>query len=158
MGFFPGAASPGQCRIQILVDRLWVRGSSSDAQIFNRSDLREKIKDGNLGLPRTTEPLGEGESDFPNFQDAFTLLPWMVNPYSRRQLTREERIANHRISKSRRLLENTWWNISEPIQGVTVHHVAKAIGCQRHCFYMCGVAQHAEDKPGRSRQDTNPSK
>ena len=38
---------------------LWVNvgssGSSSDAQIFNRSDLREKIEDGTLRLP---EPLG----------------------------------------------------------------------------------------------------
>ena len=33
-------------------------GSSSDAQIFNRSDLRE-IKEGSLGLP-PPEPLGEG--------------------------------------------------------------------------------------------------
>ena len=31
--------------------------SSSDAQIFNRSDLREKIKDGTLGL-LPPEPLG----------------------------------------------------------------------------------------------------
>ena len=28
----------------------------------------------------------------------------------------------------------------------------------RHCFDMCGVAQHAEDTLRRSRQDTNPSK
>ena len=33
------------------------------------------------------------------------------------------------------------WNINEHIQGTTGHHVAKAKGCQRHCFYMCGVTQ-----------------
>ena len=34
-------------------------GSCSDTQIFNRSNLREKIEDGSLGLP-APEPLGEG--------------------------------------------------------------------------------------------------
>ena len=47
------------------------------------------------------------------------------------------------------------WNISEPIQG-TGHHGAKAKGNQRHSVYMCGVAQHTEDTPGRSRQGTKP--
>ena len=46
---------------------LWVdlgsSRSSSDAQVFNRSDLREKIEDGNLGLP-APEPLGEGGPDY----------------------------------------------------------------------------------------------
>ena len=36
------------------------------------------------------------------------------------------------------------WNLNEP----TGHHGAKAKGCQRHCVYMCAVAQHAEDTPG----------
>ena len=71
-------------------------GSFSDAQIFNRSLLREKIEDDSLGLP-APEPLGKGEQDSHNFllgDDTFPLMSWMVKPYSRRQLTREERIAN----------------------------------------------------------------
>ena len=83
---------------------LWVNvgssGSSSDAQIFNRSNFRENIEDGSLELP-APEPLGEGGPDLHYFllgDDAFALMPWMVKPYSRRQLTREERIANYRIS------------------------------------------------------------
>ena len=44
---------------------LWIgcvsSGSSSDAQIFNRGDMRKEIKDGTLGLP-APEPLGrEGQ-------------------------------------------------------------------------------------------------
>ena len=41
------------------------------------------------------------------------------------------------------------WNINEPVQSTTGHHNAKTEGCQRHCFYMCGVAQHAKNTPGQ---------
>ena len=38
--------------------------------------------------------------------NAFALMPWMVKPYSRRQLTREERIiANCRVSRGRRVVK-----------------------------------------------------
>ena len=55
-------------------------GSCSDAQIFDRSSLREKIEDGRLGLP-VPEPLGERRPDLHYFllaDDSFALMPWMV--------------------------------------------------------------------------------
>ena len=91
---------------------LWVNvgasGSSSDAQIFNRSKLKRRIENGSLGLP-PPEPLGPWGPDLHYFlleDNAFALLPWLIKPYSRRQLTREERITNHRISRGRRMVEN----------------------------------------------------
>ena len=93
---------------------LWIHcgssGSSSDAQIFNRGNLREKIEDGTLGLP-APEPLGEGGPDLHCFflgDDTFALMPWVVKPYSRRQPTREEIIANCGISKGRRVVANAF--------------------------------------------------
>ena len=84
-------------------------GFSLDAQIFNRSNLREKIKSGSLGFP-APEPLGEGGPDlhYLLLRDTFAMMQWMVKPYSRRQLTREERIANYRISRGRRVMVNTF--------------------------------------------------
>ena len=72
-------------------------GPSSDAmnQNFNQSDLREKIEDGTLGL-LPPEPLGKGGLKLHYFflvDDTFALMPWMVKPYSRRQLTSEDRTA-----------------------------------------------------------------
>ena len=143
---------------------LWIdcgsSGSCSDAQIFNRSYLKKKIEDDSLGLP-TPEPLGEGGPDLHYFllgDDIFALMPWMLKPYSR-QLTREERIANYRIPKVRRVVKNTF--------GILVSWFRQLLGIMgqrprvvRDIVFMClfGVAQHAEDTPGKSRQGTNPRK
>ena len=87
-------------------------GSSSDAQIFNRSKLRRKIENSTLGLPPLPlEPLRPGGPNLHYFllgEYAFALMPWLVKPYSRRQLSREERIANYRISRGRRVVENAF--------------------------------------------------
>ena len=94
---------------------LWVNaggsGSSSDAQIFNCSKLKRRIENGTFkGLP-PPEPLGPGGPDLYFFllgDDAFALMPWLVKPYSRHQLNREERIAKYRISRGRRVVENSF--------------------------------------------------
>ena len=82
---------------------LWIdcgsSGSCSDAQIFNRSNMRE-IEDGSLALP-APKPLRE---EGPNLH----YFCWLVKPYSRTQLTREEIIANYRISRGRRMGENVF--------------------------------------------------
>ena len=140
---------------------LWVdcgsSGSCSDAQIFSRSDLREKIKDGSLGL-LVPESLWEGAPDLHYFLlGDNTFMPWMVKPY-RRQLTKEERIANFRISRDRRVVEKRLWNLSELVQGYIWAPWSKDQVLSGTLCYVSSVAQHAEDIPGRSRQGTQPSK
>ena len=115
-------------------------GSSSDAQIFNHSKLKRRIENGRFRLP-PPEPLGPWEPDLHYFllgDDAFALMSWLIKPYSRQQLTREERIANHRISRWRRAVDNSF--DTPEIQGAVDHHGAEAKSCQRHCVNMCDTA------------------
>ena len=85
-------------------------GSCSDAQMFNPCQLRRKIDDGSIGFPDPA-PITPGGRDVLYFimvDDAFALKTWLMKPYGRRMLTREERIANYRISRGRRVVENAF--------------------------------------------------
>ena len=85
-------------------------GSCSDGQIFNASQLKRRIEDGRIGFPDPA-PITQGGPDVPSFilaDDAFALKTWFMKPYGRRMLTREERIANYRISRGRRVVENAF--------------------------------------------------
>ena len=110
-----------RCRLQISVGERGGgggSGSASDAQIFSRSKLKRRIENGRLGLP-PPEPLGPGGgADLHYFMlgdDAFGLMPCLIKPYSGRQLTREERIANYRISRGRRVVENSFGILGQKV-------------------------------------------
>ena len=81
--------------------------SCSDAQIFNTCHLKRKIDDGSIGFPN----LAPINLDVPYFNLAdyvFALKTWLMKPYGRRMLTRENRIVNYRISRGRRVVENAF--------------------------------------------------
>ena len=85
-------------------------GSCSDAQIFNAGQLKRRTDDGRICFPDPA-PIIQGGRDVSYFilaDDAFALKTWLMKPYSRRMLTREERIANYRISRGRRVVENAF--------------------------------------------------
>ena len=85
-------------------------GSCSDAHLFNACQLKRKIDDGRIGFPDPA-PITQGGRDVPYFilaDDAFALKTWLMKPYRRRMLTREERIANYRISRGRRVVEKAF--------------------------------------------------
>ena len=61
--FFPGAASPCQCRLQISLDRLWVKWIFIRSTDFQQRRFEgEDSNEDSLGIP-APEPLGEGGPD-----------------------------------------------------------------------------------------------
>ena len=68
----------------------------SDAQIFNISELRNKIEDGSVGFPGA-EPIEPDGPDIPYFilaDDAFALMTWLMKPYPLKGKGRTCQIAN----------------------------------------------------------------
>lgn len=66
---------------------LWVDvgtpGSASDAQIWNRLELKETIEDGTIGFPDPA-PLHKDDRPVPYFivgDDAFALKSWLMKPF-----------------------------------------------------------------------------
>lgn len=85
-------------------------GSASDAQIWNSIDLLEYIEANKMGIP-APEPLPQGDRPIPYFivaDDAFALKSYLMKPYSKRNLTKPEKIFNYRLSRARRIVENAF--------------------------------------------------
>ena len=110
-----------------------------------------------MGLP-ASKLLGEGGLDLHYFllgEDAFALMALMVKPYSRRQLTREEKIANYRISRGRRVVENafgilvSWFRVLLVTMGQRPRIV-------RDIVFMC-VVLHNMLRTHQGRADSAPT-
>lgn len=75
------------------------KGSASDAQIYNQSELKEVLEAGTLGLPHP-DPLSDDNEPVPYYfigDDAFGLKGHLLKPYALRGLTHDERIFNYYI-------------------------------------------------------------
>ncbi len=85
-------------------------GACSDTTVFAQSDLKEGLEQGQANLPPPSA-LPNTDIELPYFiigDDAFALKNWLMKPYSRRDLDREERIFNYRLSRARRVVENAF--------------------------------------------------
>ena len=83
---------------------------TSDAQIFNESELKETVESSEIRFP-PPEPMTNDNEWMPFlmiWDNAFTLCTIMMVPYSRKNLSRSERIFNCRISCARRVVENAF--------------------------------------------------
>ncbi len=85
-------------------------GACSDAQVFNYSAFKEGMEHGDGNIPEA-RPLPNDNKPIPFYligDDAFALRPWLMKPYSKRMMSKEERIFNYRISRARRVVESAF--------------------------------------------------
>ena len=85
-------------------------GAADDAQIWNNSDLKLRMSTDRLYLPQP-EPFPGDTAGIPFFligDDAFALEEFFMKPYGHRNLMRQERIFNYRLSRARRVVENAF--------------------------------------------------
>jgi len=102
---------------------LWVdvsgNGASSDAHIYNQSELRAGLENDDIdGWPRP-DPLPGDDTDVPYFlvgDDAFSLRTFLMKPYSLKNMTRDERLFNYRLSRARRVVENSFGILANRFQ------------------------------------------
>jgi len=116
-------------------------GCNNDSSILNNCELGRAAESGSLCFP-PSEPLdGSSSVSVPYFfvgDEAFGLKPWIQRPYPGKNLPEDKRIYNYRLSRARRIIENSFgilaarWRIfHRPIQTKveTAENIVKAAIC-----------------------------
>jgi hypothetical protein len=115
---------------------LWIdvsgKGSSSDAHMYNESEFKEGLQNNDIvGFPQP-DPLPGDTEDIPYYlvgDDAFALRTFMMKPYGNRDMTRNQRIFNYRLSRARRVVENSFGILANRFQVLltTMMHEADTV-------------------------------
>ncbi|XP_018376592.1 PREDICTED: uncharacterized protein LOC108769870 [Trachymyrmex cornetzi] len=90
-------------------------GGNSDGGIFTSSDIYSTLVDGTLNLPEGIANLPESDIQLPCFfigDSGFPISRFMMRPYSGRLLNERKKIFNYRLSRARRIIENTFGILS----------------------------------------------
>ena len=130
-------------------------GSTNDSSIFNNIDIFRAAESGALDFP-DAEPLHGFANDLliPYFfvgDGAFALKTWMQRPYPGENLLEANRIFNYRLSRARRVIENSFgilearWRIyHRPIQTSveTAENIVKATVCLHNYLRQTNTASY----------------
>lgn len=90
-------------------------GSISDGGVFNHTSFHEKLLSKQLHLPGPSILLSSDEvAPYCLVADsAFAINENLLKPYPQKNLTHDKRIYNYRLSRARRIVENTFGILAE---------------------------------------------
>lgn len=109
-------------------------GKNSDAGIYGNSNLN--VENGMLDIPEGTSCLSGTDIQVPYFfigDEAFPIGKHLMRPYSGQYLGERKNIFNYRISRARRIIENTFgilakkWGIYNRPVAATPENINKYI-------------------------------
>ena len=86
-------------------------GRQSDAGVYSSSQIGRAIEQNKLKIPNPELLIDYDNTAFPYCfvgDEAFALKPHMMRPYPRVELSDAERIYNYRLSRARRVIENSF--------------------------------------------------
>ncbi|XP_012542349.1 uncharacterized protein LOC105840111 [Monomorium pharaonis] len=97
---------------QFMYINVGVNGRVSDGGVFRDSDFAQLLNNSQnpLNIPED-KPLAGMDEPMPYVllaDNAFPLQKHILKPYSLRNLTHDERILNYRVSRERRVVENSF--------------------------------------------------
>lgn len=95
---------------EFIIAEFGTNGRISDGGVIECTEFFKRLKNNTLGIP---DPECVNNSDkLLNYvfvaDEAFSLLPNLLKPFNRRDLTDERKIFNYRLSRARRIVENAF--------------------------------------------------
>uniref|UniRef100_A0A0P4WL05 DDE Tnp4 domain-containing protein n=2 Tax=Scylla TaxID=6760 RepID=A0A0P4WL05_SCYOL len=91
-------------------------GKSSDGGIFANSGLGKTLQQGTLSVPGNATLPGTNSTKAPYVMvgdEAFPLKTYLMRPYPGQDLDNSKRVFNYRLSRARRVVENTFGILSQ---------------------------------------------
>ncbi|XP_055954830.1 uncharacterized protein LOC130010792 [Patella vulgata] len=104
-------------------------GGASDGGTWSNCSVLDAVEENRAGVPQP-EPLPNDDQPVPYHfvgDDAFALRTWMMKPFSHRSQVLRERIYSYRLSRARRVVENSFGILS-----------------QRFCCFLTTMHQHPD--------------
>ena len=98
-------------RYEFLLVDIGDSGRQSDGSVYNNSHLGHAIENNLLGIPKPEKINPDWSKLYPFVfvaDDEFGLKLHMMKPYPNQNLPIEQRIFNYRLSRARRVIENTF--------------------------------------------------
>ena len=126
-------------------------GRRSDGGIFKDSLIGIKFDADKMNVPPPTQIVDTNNYKFPYVlvgDEAFPLKHYLMRPYPRNNLNLERRVYNYRLSRARRLIENSFgilaskWRIfRKPIEAnvSTVESIVQATVCLHNFFLIIQI-------------------